>query len=133
MKDWIIVAEKVAESRGIHEDWCSRLKKEVHLITLGDKPVVEAAFYKASRGTVTYCNLWVHLPGPYIGGHGQEGGAGSHKAACALQEAIRNAGFSIIRNGRPAILGGGHDIRDALVALARLAYPGASRFGYFEL
>lgn len=134
MNDHIIRASIESEPGGVSDEWCKRLKREAHLLTYHDKAVVEAVMYKTSRGTVTYCNLWVHgADGRFIGGRGQAGGHGAHKSAGALQEAIRNAGIRIVRNGKPAILGGGMDMRDALLGIARLMEPGASRFGYFEI
>ena len=93
------------------------------------RELVTARFYaplRSGSSRVT-CILWVKGCGISSSGYAQ--GYGYHKGSAALADAIDNGGIKLDEN-----IGccGSEAMREALLAIARAAYPEAEIFGVFE-
>lgn len=75
---------------------------------------IEARLY--GTGNLNTCCLWVRSEGNHTQGSGKAGGYGYHRPSAAVDQAIRNAGFTL----SASITGVGDSaIREALMAVAK--------------
>jgi hypothetical protein len=96
------------------------------------REAAKASFYASSRGTTVHGVVEVALPDyTRVRGYGKAGGYGYHKESAALGEALRDAGFTFLEDGKNFRIDGTGDswYEETLVAAIRAVGWGDVEFG----